>query len=75
MGDESLLAGELHHHLAGAGAREQRGDDLEIEGFDAGAEAAADERLDHADARSVHLEASREHQVQVIADLRHASAR
>ena len=34
------------------------------------AEAAADERLDHADARLVHLQAARQHQVQVVGHLR-----
>ncbi len=72
MGEKILLARELHHHLAGGGARKQRGDDLEVEDLDARAEPAADERLDHANARGVHLQAAREHQVQVVADLRHA---
>ena len=71
MGDEGLFAGELHQHLAGGGACQQRGDDLEIQRLDARAEAAADERLDHADARGIHLQALRQHEVQVIADLRH----
>ena len=71
VGDEGFLAGELHQHLAGGGAGEQRGDDLEIQRLDAGAETAADERLDHADARGIHLQALRQHEVQVIADLRH----
>ena len=39
--------------------------------FDARPETAADERLDHADARGIHLQALREHEMQVIADLRH----
>ena len=39
--------------------------------LDARPETAADERLDHADARGIHLQALREHEVQVIADLRH----
>ena len=71
MGDEGLFAGELHQHLAGGGAGQQRGDDLEIQRLDARAETAADERLDHADARGIHLQALRQHEVQVIADLRH----
>ena len=71
MGDEGFLAGQLHQHFAGRGAREQRGDDLEIQHLDAGAEAAADERLDHADARGIHLQALRQHEMQVVADLRH----
>ena len=72
MGEEVLLAGQPHQHLAGGGAGEQRGDDLEIQHLDSGAEAAADEWLDDADTRGVHLQASRQHQVQVIADLRDA---
>ena len=57
--------------LPAGGAGEQSGDDLEIQHFDARAEAAADERLDHADARGVHFQASRQHQMQVVADLGH----
>ena len=71
MGDEGFLARQLHHHFAVGGARQQRGDDLEIQRLDARAETAADERLDHADARGIHLQALREHQMQVVADLRH----
>ena len=52
VGEEILLARQLHHDLAGRGAGEQRGDDLEIQHLDARAETAADERLDHADARA-----------------------
>ena len=71
VGDEGFLAGELHHHFAGAGAGEQRGDDFEIQRFDAGTKPAADERLDHANARGIHFKALGEHEMQVIADLRH----
>ena len=72
MGEEGLFAAELHQHFAAGGARQQRRDDLEIERLDARAEAAADERLHHADPRLVHFEAARQHQVQVVGDLRHA---
>ena len=71
MGDEGFLARQLHHHLAGGGTGEQRGNDLEIQRLDASPEPAADERLDHADARGIHFEASGQHEVQVVADLRH----
>jgi hypothetical protein len=71
VSDEGFLAGELHHHLASGSLREQGGDDLEIERFDARPETAANERLDHADARGIHFQAFRKHQMQVIADLRH----
>ena len=69
MGDEGLLA--VHHHAHGAAgtARQQRGDQLDVEGLGAAAEAAADMRLDHADARHVHVEDLRQHQVHVIRHL------
>ena len=69
MSQEVLLAGEPHQHLAGRGTREQRGDDFKVEHLDAGAEAAADEWFDHANARRIHFQAARQHQVQVITDL------
>ena len=70
MGDEGLLA-RRHHAHGGVGlARQQRGDQLDIERLGAAAEAAADMRLDHADARHVHAEDLRQHQVHVIGDLR-----
>ena len=75
MREERLLARELELHRAARGAREQRGDDLEVERFGAMAEAAADERLDHADARLVHAEAARERQVHVVGHLRHRMQR
>ena len=47
-----------------------RGDQLDVERFRAAAEAAADERLHHADARHVHAEDLRQHQVHVVGHLR-----
>ena len=69
VGDEILLARQLHHHLALGGAGEQRGDELEIERLHARAETAADERLDDPDLRLVHGEAARQHQMQVVRHL------
>ena len=79
MGDEGLLAVDHHAHAAAGLAREQRRDQLDVEAFGAAAEAAADMRLDHADARHVHVECLRQHQVDVIGNLgagmhRHAVA-
>jgi hypothetical protein len=70
MGDEGLLAVDHHAHAAAGAAREQRGDQLDVERFGAAAEAAADMRLDHADLRHVHVEDLRQHQVDVIGHLR-----
>ena len=70
MGDEGLLAVDHHAHAAAGAAREQRGDELDVERFGAAAEAAADMRLDHADLRHVHVEDLRQHQVDVIGHLR-----
>ena len=70
MGDEGLLAVDHHAHAAAGLARQQRGDQLDIERLGAAAEAAADMRLDHADARHVHAEDLRQHQVHVIGHLR-----
>ena len=75
VGEKRLLARELELHRAARGAREQRGDDLEVERFRAMAEAAADERLDHADARLVHAEAAGERQMHVVGHLRHRMER
>ena len=72
VGEEALLARQLHHDRAGRRAREQGGDDLEVQRLDAGAETAADERLDHADAGDVHLQAARQHELEVVGDLGHA---
>ena len=49
---------------------QQRGDQLDVERLGAAAEAAADMRLDHADARHVHVEDLRQHQVHVVRHLR-----
>ncbi len=70
MGDEGLLAVDHHAHAAAGPAREQGGDQLDVERFRAAAEAAADVRLDHADARHVHVEDLRQHQMHVIGHLR-----
>jgi hypothetical protein len=69
--DESLLARKLDAHRAARRTREKRGDDLEVEALGAVAEAAADERLDHADRRRAHLQALREREVHVVRHLRH----
>ena len=58
MGEKSLLAGLQQSHGAARLARQQAGDNLEIQAFGARAEAAADERLDHPDMRFLHLQAS-----------------
>ena len=72
MGEEILLAAELHHDLARRRAGEQCRYDLEVQHLDARPEAAAHERLDYPDARGVHIKAACEHEVQVVGDLRHA---
>src|SRR5262249_44934401 len=56
VGDEGLLAVDHHAHATLGLARQQRSDQLDVEAFGAAAEAAADMRLDHADARHVHVE-------------------
>ena len=70
MGDEGLLAVDHEAHAAAGLARQQRRDQFDIERLGAAAEAAADMRLDHADARHVHAEDLRQHQVHVIRHLR-----
>ena len=70
MGDEGFLAVGDDAHFAARLARQQRGDDLEIQRLGAAAEAAADMRLDHADARHLHAEDLRQHQVHVVGHLR-----
>ena len=70
MGDEGLLAVDHEAHAAAGLARQQRRDQFDIERLGAAAEAAADMRLDHADARHVHVEDLRQHQVHVIRHLR-----
>jgi hypothetical protein len=71
MGEESLLAALQQAHRAARGARQQAADDLEIERFGAMAEAAADEGLDDADVRRLHLHAARQRQVHVVGYLGH----
>jgi hypothetical protein len=58
VGEEGLLAALQQAHRAARGARQQAADDLEIERFGAMAEAAADEGLDDADVRRLHLHAA-----------------
>ena len=53
----------------------QRGDQLDVERLGAAAEAAADVRLDHADARHVHVEGLRQHQMDVVRHLRRSMHR
>ena len=79
MGDEGLFAGGHQAHAAAGLAREQRRDQLDVERLGAAAEAAADMRLDHPDARHLHVEDLGEHQVHVVGHLgagvdRHAVA-
>ena len=69
VGDEGLLARRHDAHGAAGLAREQRRDQLDVEAFRAAAEAAADERLDDADPRHVHVEDLGQHQVHVVGDL------
>ena len=79
MGDEGLFA-RRHHAHGGIGlARQECGDQLDVQRLGATAETAADMRLDHADARHVHAEDLRQHQVHVVGNLcgrmhRHAVA-
>ena len=70
MGDEGFLARRHQPHRSVALAGQQRGDQLDSERFGAAAETAADMRLDHADARHVHAEGLRQHQVHVVGHLR-----
>ena len=70
MGDESLLAVDHQAHAAAGFAREQCGDQLDVERLGAAAEAAPHMRLDHTDAGHVHVEDLRQHQVHVIGNLR-----
>ncbi len=69
MGDEGFLAVDDGAHDAAGLAGEQRGDQFDIQRLGAAAEAAADMRLDHADARHVHAENVGQHQVHVIGHL------
>ncbi len=70
MGDEGVLAVDRHAHRAADLAGQQCGDQFDIQRFRAAAEAATHERLHHADARHVHAEDLREHQVHVVGNLR-----
>ena len=69
MGDEGFLAVDHDAHAAADLAGEQRGDQLDIERLGAAAKTAADMGLDHADARHVHGEDLRQHQVHVVRHL------
>ena len=70
MGDEGFLAVGHDAHRAVGLAREQCSDQFDVERLGAAAEAAADMRLDHADARHFHAEDLRQHQVHVVGHLR-----
>ena len=69
MGDERLLAVDHHAHASAGALREQSGDQLDVERLGAAAEPAADMRLDHTDARHVHVEDLRQHEVHVVRHL------
>ena len=69
MGDEGLLAVDHGAHDATGLAGQQCGDQFDIQRLGAAAEAAADMRLDHADARHIHLEDVGQHHVHVIRHL------
>ncbi len=69
MGDEGLLARGHQPHTAACTPREQCGNELHVERLGTAAEAAAHVRLDHADARHVHVENLRQHEVHVIGNL------
>ena len=69
VGDEGLLAGRHETHRAPRLAGEEGADELDVEGLGAAAEAAPDVGLDDADARLLHPQAAREHQVDVVGDL------
>ena len=68
--DEGFLAVDHEAHAAASLAREQRSYQFDVERLGAAAEAATDMRLDHADARHVHAENLRQHEVDVIRHLR-----
>src|SRR5215510_14787025 len=70
MGDERFLARRHDAHAAVHLARQKGGDQPDIEGFGATTESAADMRLDHADARHVHVEHARQHEMHVVWYLR-----
>ena len=70
MGDEGLLAVDHDAHAAADLARQQRGDQLDIERLGAAAKTAADMGFHHANARHVHGEDLRQHQVHVVRHLR-----
>ena len=70
MGDEGLLAVDHDADAAAGLAGEERCDQFDIERLGAAAETAADMGLDHADARHVHGEDLRQHQVHVVRHLR-----
>jgi hypothetical protein len=67
MGDERVLAVSMMR-TARRPARQQRGDQLDVEALGAAAEAAADERL-HRGSRHVHVEDLGQHQVHVVGHL------
>ena len=69
MGDLGFLAAQLHPHLAARGARQDAGDDLEIQSLATVAEAAADMGFDDPYSRRIHGQALGRVQVHVIGNL------
>ena len=69
MSDEGLLAGGDEAHRAPRLAGEEGAYELDVEGLGAAAEAAPDVGLDDADARLLHPQAAREHEVDVVGHL------
>ena len=71
MGEEGLLAALQQAYRTARGARQQAADHFEVQRFGAVAEAAADEGLDDADVRRLHLHAARQRQVHIVGYLGH----
>src|SRR5215831_373866 len=69
MSDESFLAGGDDAHAAVGLARKQRSDQFNIERLGAAAKASTHVWFDHADARHIHAESLRQHQMDVIGHL------
>ena len=69
VGDEGLLAAGDDADRALGGARQQGADEVDVQGLGARPEAAADVRLDDADARLLHLQGLGQHEVHVIGHL------
>ncbi len=69
--EKTFFTREFQLHRAAGGARQRRGDHLEVERLDAVPEAAADKRFDDADLGAVDSQALGDRQVQVVRHLRH----